>query len=166
MKYFQTVRLAWEKVLTGKKDYMLLFSTAFLTFIILIFLPVVIVPGNDIFFQLNIMPISDFMVLFLLSCISGVAIVFNIYIFNQKKHAEKQVGNTAVTILSMLSSAFFGTITCIACAATIGGLLGLSTVAFVLKYRIIFAIISIFFLLASVYFTAQRVIHTCKRCAI
>jgi len=166
MKQLSIFSAAWYTVFQEKRDYLFLFLTIIITFFILIAIPVIVTPGNDIFYQISIMPAVDLITLVSLSIIAGISFVFNLYIFQQKKHESKQVGNAIITFFSTLLSSFFGTVTCIACAATIGGFLGLTTVTFIVKNRIPFALLSIFLLFTSVYFTAQRVLHTCKQCVI
>lgn len=167
MKPFEIFLEAWKTVFRKKRSYLIFSIASFLVFSVFIIIPVIIVPGNDIAYQLSIMPFGDFVTLITLSFITGLAVVFNIYIFNQKKHLQKsQIGQVGITGIAALLSSFFGSFSCIACAATIIGFFGLTAVTFAIKFRIYFALASVFLMLSSVYFTARKVLHVCDRCSI
>lgn len=167
MEVVATFLKAWNLVFMRKRHYLYLVIASLGTFFIFIIIPVLLVPGNNISYQLSIMPFVDFITLSLLSFITGLAIIFNLYIFKQKKHLQKeQIGHVGVTGAAALLASFFGAFTCIACAATVVGFFGLTAVTFALQYRLYFALTAVFLMVSSVYFTARKVLHICERCSI
>ena len=133
----------------------------------IIAIPLLLVPGNDLAFQLSIMPPRDYGTIALLGLLTGVSIMLNLYVFNRERDKQvKKLGMMSVTGGFGIISSFFGSITCVACASTILGFLGIGTVTFLLAYRFQIVLLSIIFILLSVYFTSRKILNLCDVCKV
>lgn len=156
------------KLVFKKRTYMLgTVITAFIVFSIVIIVPVLTVPGNDLAFQLSIMPLQDFFVIGLLGILTGISIMLNVFLFHREKKGKmKKTGVMTITSGFGVMSSFLGSVTCIACASTILGFLGLGTVTFLLAYRLQLVLLTSLFILLSIYFTSRKVLNFCDVCNI
>ncbi len=154
------------KLVFKKKTYVLGTAiTALMVFITVIFVPVFTVPGNDLSFQLSIMPLRDFLIIGLLGILTGISIMLNVFLFRrEKKDQIEKTGVMTITSGFGVISSFLGSVTCIACASTILGFLGLGTVTFILAYRLPLVLLSSLFILLSIYFTSRKVLNYCDVC--
>ncbi len=87
MKY-RHITIIWDaiQIVFKQKKYLFgLIGSIIVIFWLFILIPVIIVPGNDIPFQLSIMPKKDFIILLLLAIITGVTLLFHLYIMRRKK---------------------------------------------------------------------------------
>ena len=161
-------QIVWEAILIIIKEPKYIFGgiiVALSVFGLLLFIPLVSIPGNSLQFQLSIMPRRDFIILTALSLLTGLAVMFHVYILsNHKKHKISQVGQLTFSGLMGVISSFFGTFTCIACAGTVVGFLGVGAVIFVAKYRFYIASIALALMMVSLYFTSLKVLNVCEEC--
>ncbi len=166
MRYHVSVVKEALKIVFKEKGYIFgVMGTAVLIFFMIIAIPLLLVPGNDLAFQLSIMPPRAYGTIALLGLLTGVSIMLNLYVFNREKDQQvKKVGMMSVTGGFGIISSFFGSITCVACASTILGFLGIGTVTFLLAYRFQIVLLSILFILLSVYFTSRKVLNLCDVC--
>lgn len=167
MKYFVIIVKA-AKIVFGRNWYSICaIIVALILFSIIILIPVMTIPGNDIKFQLSIMPKVDFFVITLVSLLTAMSLMFNLYIYKRStiNHSDT-FGNITTSSLAGLTSSFFGTVTCISCSATILGILGVGTVAFLYQYRPILAAISLGVLIMSIYLTSKKVLYLCDSCHV
>jgi len=157
-----------ESQVLQKKTYLLwAVVTALIVFITVIAVPLLTVPGNDLVFQLSIMPPRDYGTIVILGLLTGVSIMLNLYVFNSEKRQKvEKVGMMSVTGGFGLISSFFGSMTCVACASTLLGFLGLGTVTFVLAYRLQIVLFTSLFILLSIYFTSRKVLNLCDVCKV
>ncbi len=162
------LRILWEaiKEVFNKPKYIIGFIVvSFVLFGLLIYIPVITIPGNDVGYQLSIMPKQDFVVLTTLSFLTGLTLMFHWYILtNQSKGKALQVGHMTFSGLMGFVSSFFGTLTCISCAATVLGFFGLGTVLFFGKYRFYIASIAFILMAVSLYLTSLKVLNLCEEC--
>lgn len=169
MKKVQT-KVIWDasKMVFKNKRYKLaLICFIVVIFWLFIFVPVTIVPGNDIPFQLSIMPKSDFLILTILSILTSISLLFQIYIFRRSKVKRlEQIGQATATGSMGIVSSILGTVTCIACASTVLGFLGIGTVTFALKYRFALASFSVLVMIVSLYFNSKKVLNLCQICNV
>lgn len=168
MKHQYTVVLEALKLVFNRKYYLLgLGLMSILTFMLFVMIPVLLIPGNDITFQLSIMPVGDFVVLIVLSILTAISILFSLYIVRRKKEEQvNQVGVVTATGGISIISSFLGTVTCISCASTIIGFAGVGTVTFALKYRFLPASISLLLMLVSLYFNSKKILYLCDSCHV
>ncbi|OGK21391.1 hypothetical protein A3C23_01220 [Candidatus Roizmanbacteria bacterium RIFCSPHIGHO2_02_FULL_37_13b] len=161
--FFEAVKIVFDR-----KRYLI--GTIILTLILLyiiISIPVMVVPGNDIKFQLSIMPKVDLLIIILISLVTATSLMFNLYLLKQSDNNHSDTFGTMTTSgLAGITSSFFGTVTCLACATTILGILGVGTVAFIYQYRPILATVSLAILMMSLHLTSKKVLNLCDSCHV
>ncbi len=136
-------------------------------FILLVYIPVKIVPGNDFKYQLSIMPEKDYVLFIILSMLTSLSISFNVFLIRRKRSMQlNQLGNMTFSGIIGIASSIFGGITCIACASTVLGFLGIGTVVFLYQYRMLLAALSVLAMLVSLHFTARKVMNMCEVCHV
>ncbi len=137
------------------------FAASVIIFALLfVLLPVLIIPNNDIKFQISTYSIEDYLLLAILVILSAVSITVQIYKWkNPNKVCTPllPVTYSSGTALSAIFAAIVGTATCTACIAPIVSLLGLglSGSIFILKYKFVLSVIAILIILASIYFSLK-----------
>lgn len=158
---------AFKIVFKNKKYFTGLVFLTVIIFGLFIFIPVNTIPGNDLLFQLSIMPLRDYILLITLSVLTSISVIFHLYIFRRQPVIQiNQLGNVTFAGFIGTTTSIFGSITCIACASTFLGFLGVGTVALIFEYRLILAILSILLMLTSLYFTSRKVLGMCDICTI
>ena len=146
----------------SNKNYLLTFifiSVLFITIFILI--PVFVIPGNDLLFQLGIFTYLDYIIMFTLAILISLMISMQIYNYKLKKSIKK-VGGAVAGGFSGFVAGLFGTASCASCVAAIFGFLGVGTVFFLIKYQWYIVGISLVFILISIYFNASSIEKGCR----
>jgi hypothetical protein len=167
MKYISIIFEAAKAVFKNKNYVFVMFVLTVIFFFTIILIPVQIVPGNDLRFQLSIMPKLDLVVIMLVSLFTATSLTFNLYLLKRNSNSHpNRLGSIAVSSFAGITSSFFGSVTCVACAATVLGLLGVGTVAFIYQYRPFLALISISVLTTSLYLTSKQVLYLCDSCHV
>lgn len=161
--FFDAYKIAFK----SKKYVIGLLLLSIAIFGVFIYIPVSTIPGNDLPFQLSIMPLRDFILLTILSFLTSLSILFNLYILKKQSSIQiNQLGNMTFLGAISTSTSIFGSVTCIACASTFLSFLGIGTIVFIFKYQTILVVFSILLMLISLYFTSRKVLGICNPCSI
>lgn len=166
MKYISVIFKAAKVVFISKRYVISMMILAVIFFGVIILIPATIVPGNDVLIQLSIMPRSDILVIMIVSLLTAISLSFNLYLFMRGNSNTHSFGNAAMSGITGLTSSFFGSVTCVACAASVLGLVGVGTMTFIYQYRPILATISVGILLFSLYLTSKRILYLCDSCHV
>lgn len=145
----------------------LLFAIAF--FLILIAIPAFTVPGNDFFFQIEILTLTDFLLLATLAILTSLSLAFHLCLIkNRAKDSSslKLAGQTGANVISGILASIFATASCSACVASIFGFLGFGAVIFLLEYRLYIVSLAIVLNTVSLYFLSKKVLGLCQQCKI
>jgi len=169
MKHTNIYILAIKELL-GRKNYLIgLLILAPIIFLLLIYIPVRTIPGNDFAFQLSLLTVGDRILLVILSLLTALSIVMNIFVLRNKSNTQNSLsmaGQSGTGILSGVIGSVFGTATCASCATSLFGFLGVGGVFFLLEYRTWIVAASIILILVSLYFTSRKVIGVCESCRV
>ena len=148
--------------------YIVFFTAlSFIFYLLLIFVPAKIIPGNSFKFQLALMTLSDHLLLASLSLITSLNLTFHLYLFKKKKQdfsVAKGTSDSALGFFSGLIATVFGTATCGLCVATIFGYFGFATVLFLLKWRLYIVALAVLLSLISLYFLSRKISTPCAVC--
>ena len=147
----------------------LAFPTASAIFFALsILLLVVTIPGNTISFQLSILTPRDYLLLVLLAFLLGLHAAVQTHALRARRRQTVTHAAThgAVSGSVGLFAASIGTAACASCIASLFGLvgLGMSSVLFVLAYRVWFFAGAIAVALVSLYVSLRRLESPCLSC--
>ena len=162
----QEIIVAIQKVFRERHAYLIFGVTAIIFFALLITIPLITIPGNDLIFQLNIFRTRDYFIMAFLATLVGLNLVFQIYSFQQKRGQENLAQSAtagATTGIMGVFAGIVGTAACASCLASLFGLIGLGTgsVFFVLQNQSYFLIGAIAVMLISLYYAARKINKVC-----
>lgn len=152
---------------SGRKASFALLSV--LTFLLFLWIPVKLTPGNDFFFQLSIMRGRDFFLFGLLSILNALLTLMQWHLYRARQNAKAGIA-TAVASgaggLSVIFASMLGTASCSACVAGILGFLGVGSVLFFLKYSAQITVVATAIVVLAIWFAARRIAGGCRACGI
>lgn len=151
----------------GRKTSFALLSA--LTFLLFIWIPVRLTPGNDFLFQLSIMRGRDFFLLGLLSTLNALLVLMQWHLYRARRDVKASIATAAASGAGGLSAVFasmLGTASCSACVAGILGFLGTGSVFFFLKYSTQITAVATAIVVLAIWFAARRIADGCRTCGI
>lgn len=140
-----------------------------LTFLLFIWIPVRLTPGNDFFFQLSIMRGRDFFLFGLLSTMNALLMIMQWHLYRARRDMKASIATAAASGAGGLSAVFasmLGTASCSACVAGILGFLGTGSVFFFLKHSMQITAVATAIVILAIWFAAQRIADSCRACGI
>ena len=161
----QEIRSATSRIFEKKKYLHIFLLVSFLSLIVYIALPVFTIPGNNLLFWLEIMPWWGYIVLFFFSFSLGMLITMQLYL-NRQRHTPSETGKGIANLAAVLVSGFYSTAACAACITTVFAFLGSGGVFFINTHRLEFTVLSVLFILVSLYFTSKRINDNCEDCKV
>ena len=152
-----------SKQVLSRRNYLILFiALIFIILAVFISIPVFLIPANSLLFQLTVFTTKDYILLTILSVLTSLIIVMQI--FSYKQATLYSSGRTAIGGGSAIVAALFGTASCSACLAAVFGFLGIGTVFFLVEYQWFIVGIAILIMLVSLYFTSLKLNGVCNSC--
>ncbi len=151
--------------LKPKRRVVALLVLTVMTYVLFLYIPVRLTPGNDFPFQLSIMRLSDHALLVTLAILNSLLILMHWQIFRTKRTGS--VGHVAVSGAGGLSAAFasmLGTASCSSCVAGILGFLGTGSILFVLNNRTPLTVAAVSLVFVAIYMVARRMEGACQSC--
>lgn len=166
---FKEILEATREVLKEKKNVrrFILFSLAF--FAAYVILPVFLIPGNDIAFQISLLRSRDFALFALLSLTTGLLAVMQLYIFVRMRDAKKKavaLGQGGAGLYSAVVGGLLATAACSSCVAGLLGFLGAGSVFFIIENSIFVTSIAFAIVALSLYLTSRSVNKNCETCKV
>ncbi len=136
-------------------------------FLLLLLIPVWTTPGNDLLFQIELLGAPGTALVTVLSIGNGLLLTMQTVIHHKRKasSAAKKVVK-ATTLTGILTGSLAATLACAACYSSILSLFGLGATAFVVEYRIYFAIFALALTAAALHYSAKRLNNACAVCHI
>ena len=162
---FVTVFDASREMFTGHW-YKALFLTQALFFLTLyVMLPVWLIPGNDLAFQIRIWSAAEITLIVFLAFLTALLFTMQLFLFLRVGRRAFSDGGTGVA--SSMSAAFIGVAGCVGCSIGIAlGFLGMGAILFLIEYQLEIAIGAIMLFFASLYLIARRITGYCKTCEV
>lgn len=166
---FKKIIEATREVLKEKKNVhrFILFSLAF--FAVYVILPVFLIPGNDIAFQISLLRARDFALFALLSLVTGLLAVMQLHIFVRTRDAKKRaasLGQGGAGLYSAVVGGLLATAACSSCVAGLLGFLGAGSVFFIVENSIVVTSIAFAIVALSLYVTSRSVNKHCGACKV
>ena len=162
--------VATKTVLTQGRSYQVWFLVLMVVvYAIYILLPVWLIAGNSIAFQLSILTIRDYILFTFLSVAIALLITMQAFLFMQSKKSQEKVsaiGQGSIGASSALFGGLLATAACSSCIAVILGFLGAGSVFFVLENQLYVVIGAFMLVLVGLYFTIRRVNGYCENCEV
>lgn len=137
-------------------------------FVLLIMIPVWTTPGNDFFFQLSILDTVSLTTMIVLSIANGLLIKMQLYIRKEVKQQRRlqHDAKKGATLMGIMLSSLAATVACAACYSTVLAFIGLGTAAFLVEYRVWFALGALAITSIAIYYSAKRINHHCEVCTV
>lgn len=152
--------------------WFLLLSFTILALVLFVLVPVWSIPGNDPAFQLSLFSLENWILFIVLALLIALLLTMQVFIFRRARDAAskaRNLGNAAVGAAGAYAGILggvFATAACSWCVAAVFGFLGTSAVLFIAQNQIWAVILSIFIMLASLYFASRSILKKCKNCSI
>jgi len=129
-----------------------------------VLIPVWLTPGNSLSFQLSLLKPKDYVMFVILSALTALLLLMQVYLFRSKTRRAGSIGQGGVGIFSAIFGGLLATAACSACIAAIIGFLGAGSVFFVLENQPYIVIIAISLVVISLYLSSRRVLGYCREC--
>ncbi|OGZ97093.1 MAG: hypothetical protein A3I44_01045 [Candidatus Sungbacteria bacterium RIFCSPLOWO2_02_FULL_51_17] len=135
-------------------------------FLVMFFLPIKAIPGNDVAFQLLFFGTRDYILLAVFSFFGALVIAMQVAVFRQ--HGVSHAGSGSLAggagVMSALFSVFFATSVCVLCAGALFGFVGFGVTLFLSSHRWYVVGISAILLAFSFLLSAERLGGECDTC--
>ncbi|RMD50619.1 hypothetical protein D6827_03680 [Candidatus Parcubacteria bacterium] len=162
------LKTAIEKTFVYSLNRILFPFVSVLVFLLLVFIPVLTTPGNNFFFQLQLLRWYGIVLVIFLSFSSGLLAAMQ-YAINREVKAAYSLKNKAVqttTVAGMLFGALLSTLACSACYSSIIAAFGLGATLFIGKYRLYIIIFTVLTTFYAIYHSAKRLNNKCAACQV
>lgn len=166
MRPLITLRSAVSETLATRRyriGYVVLTMVLFLAYL---FLPVWLTPGNTLSFQLGLFRTQDYALFALLSLVTALLLLMQVYLFTHRKQRVGAVGEGVGGVFSALFAGVLATAACSSCIAAVIGFLGAGSVFFVIGHTAYFVWGGIALVLIGLYTSARRIEGYCKSCSV
>ncbi len=155
---------ALKKTFAKPTDYASAAGIAFAVFALFVLVPVWTTPGNDVRFQLHLLPWSVLALMVVLSVSNGVLVHMQLWL--RRHRLAVGTGKQAAGALGILASSIAATMACAACYSSLLAVFGLGGTIFVATYRWWFAAFAFALTVYALYHTSRRVLGLCDACRI
>lgn len=149
-------------VLSSPRRIAGLFVVAVGFFAVLVLIPVLTIPGNDVFFQLSITRVEVLGLMIALSMGNALVVMMQWHLY--QGHAVAPRGRDVAADGGLLAGAVVATLACTACYSFLLALFGLTAVAFIAAHRILIAFIAVVLTVWALSATSRRIVGICTRC--
>ncbi len=154
------------KITLATLKYQVAFIILSVLFIVLyISIPVIVIPGNTIIFQLGLYTISDYVLFIFISTLTSLLMLMHIFLFHhQRTYGAGAIGGGA-SMFSGIFAGMFASITCVPCAIGFIGIFGSAGSAIIVSsYQYYFIAGAMLFVLLGIYYASRKVMGYCKTC--
>lgn len=141
---------------------------ALLFYLLYLVLPVLLIPGNYLGLQLQILRLSDHVQFVFLAVVTALLILMQVYLLRRTRRAEQAaaVGRGGVGVWSAIFGGLLASAACSSCIAAILGFLGAGSVFFIVDHRSYFVASSFAVVVVALLLTARRIQGYCERCGV
>lgn len=140
------------------------------TFGLIAYLPVRLIPGNDLAFQLKLFTARDFVLFGALAVLNALLIMMQVHIARERHRVKARLGvagaGSVGGLFAAATASLFGAASCASCVAAVFGFLGLGNVLFLLDHRGWVVGITLALLVVAIYFSARRINNKCASCKV
>ena len=162
----QTTTRAIQHSLRGTRYKLLFAGVALAMFFLYAYIPVLLIPGNDLAFQFSLLGLQDYALLAFLSLLNSLFITMQVYAVRKTRSVVSSIGKGIGGSAGALFAGIAGTAFCVSCLAPLFALFGIgfSGVIFTLQYRFYFVGVIVIFMLVALYLTSKKISKVCNSC--
>ncbi|MCH7605251.1 hypothetical protein IID24_04670 [Patescibacteria group bacterium] len=149
---------------TGYK--FLFVGVALAMFSLYIYIPVFIVAGNDLAFQLSLFTPQDAILLGFLSLLNALFITMQVYAIRMTRSAVSSISKSISGSFGALFAGIAGSAFCASCLVPLFAFFGIgfSGVIVTLQYRFYFVAVIVALMLIAIYLTSKKIVDGCEDC--
>ncbi|MEK7643634.1 MAG: hypothetical protein AAB372_04280 [Patescibacteria group bacterium] len=166
----RVVRDAVQVTLKETQFKILLITFWVLFFVLMFFLPVDLVPGNDVQFQASLLSLADYLTMILIAGVAALSVAVQMKIFVLKigsyRTRAKDVALGGAGVMAGVISSLFASATCALCVGALFSFLGFGVAVFLVQYRWYIVTGALFMLLSSLYLASRRLMKGCEECSL
>ena len=151
-----------RKVFSKKRNLIYFSAIMLILFGLFSIIPALVSPHITISSQFRLYSHFDYVFMLILSIIVSLNIVMNLHDIKSNSKAGKVAGMSSIGGFAAL----IGTATCPSCLISIFGFMGVGTLFFMVKYRLLISGIAILVMLLALNYTSKKVAGKCKRCNV
>ena len=131
-----------------------------------VYIPVFIVAGNDVAFQLSLLGLQDFILLGFLSLLNALFITMQVYSMRMTKSAVSGITKGVGGSFGALFAGIAGSAFCASCLVPFFAFFGIgfSGVILTLQYRFYIVAVIIAFMFVAIYFISKKIVGACEDC--
>lgn len=147
-------------VLTASRGYRAwLLPLALLGYATYVFLPVWLIRGNSLRFQLQLLRVQDHVLFAILSVATALLVLMQVFLFQRTRGSAKlsAVGRGGVGVWSAVFGGLLATAACSSCIAAFLGFLGAGSTLFIVRHRTPVVLLAFAVVLVALFATARRV---------
>lgn len=159
---------AIKATLTSTRSRFVFILLTVLAFTAFVFIPILLIPGNDLRFYLTILRPLDYAAYAALAVTIASIIMMQVYVFQKSRGSRKRFASVAqggVGAYSAMLGGLLATAACSSCIAGLLGFLGVGGVLFVAQNNVAIAGIALVISLFSLFMSSRKVNGHCQRCA-
>lgn len=168
-RLFYPIFIASRQVLSKKLYLFGFFILIPFTFFLFVMIPVWTIPGNALDFQLGIFSERDYILLVVLSLLTSLFLIMQIFVFKNSFTAKDRTSSLirgGIGGYTAVIGSVFATAACSSCLFALFGFLGFGTLFFLLEHQWYILSGAIMLLLISLYFASKKVNGICDTCKV
>lgn len=131
-----------------------------------VFLPVWLIPGNSLRFQLQLFRVQDHLLFAGLGLGTALLVLMQVFLFRRTRGTGKiaAVGRGGVGVWSAIFGGLLATAACSSCIAAFLGFLGAGSTLFIVRHRTPVVLLAFAVVLIALFATARRIQGYCEEC--
>lgn len=158
---------ASRTVLNAGRGYRAWFlPLALLIYAAYVLLPVWLIPGNSLRFQLQLFRAQDHVLFVALGLATALLVLMQVFLFRRTRGTARitAVGRGGVGVWSAVFGGLLATAACSSCIAAFLGFLGAGSTLFIVRHRTPVVLVAFAVVLTALLTTARRVQGYCEEC--
>ncbi|MCH8986854.1 hypothetical protein IIA94_01655 [Patescibacteria group bacterium] len=163
---FQISLRAIQHSLRGTGYKLLFVGTALAMLSLYTYIPIRVVAGNDLAFQLSLLGPQDFILLGFLSLLNALFITMQVYSIRMTRSAVSGIGKGIGGSFGALFAGIAGSAFCASCLVPLFAFFGIgfSGVILTLQYRFYIVAAIVALMLVAMYLTSKKIVGACEDC--
>jgi hypothetical protein len=157
----ENIRSALETVFSDSRNVAIAAASGLALTALNFLLPVLLVPGNTLEFQLALLGPEAALLYAVLAALVGIVVAMQAHIFSHGESAARGAAAGGFAFLSSVASGVFGGASCAACVSALFSFLGAGSTLFLVDHKAEFALLGLGLVAASLWFSSEKINGSC-----
>ena len=154
-------------VFSERMSYITLIVSSIIMLVIYLLLPVYLVPGNDLLFNLSLTQWWQYLLFVFLAMGTGLVLTLQRYIWQVKKDLLRSSSTSLLTGFSTILASVFSSATCLSCLSSVLVVfVPASSLLLLIKYRLLIALLRMILIILSLFLSLRTIAGHCTRCVV